>query len=106
MSTPAGWRAAVDAERADGVLPPHVWARSGLPAEESSQRVLAAWTQAEVIAKLTDTPILLRLRRFGLGLADLGDHAPILLTTHLRDGIIVTVGARRGEQPPLNVNET
>lgn len=86
---------AVDAEHADQVLPPHVRARSGLAEDGPGERALAAWTQAEVMAKITDTPILLRLRTLGLGLPDLGEYDPIALMTYAHGGIIATVGTRR-----------
>lgn len=100
IEAPDGWRVAVDAERVDERLPPHVLARSGLGEHASTSSALTAWTQAEVLAKLTDTPILLRLRRFGLGLADLGAHEPVMLVTHRLDDVLVTVGSRRGEHRP------
>lgn len=103
VEAPDGWRVAVDAEHADQVLPPHVRARSGLAEDESGERALAGWTQAEVMAKITDTPILLRLRTFGLGLADLGEYVPIALMTYAHEGIIATVGARWADcQKPVD----
>lgn len=94
MTPPPGWRVAIDAERADQPVPEHVLARSGLPDAVTSDRALLGWTQAEVMAKLTDVPILLRVREFGLTLDDLDEYEPVALRSRVVGDFVVTVGAR------------
>lgn len=52
---------AIDVEAADAAPPPHLLRRLGAPAPGFWH----AWTRLEVIAKLTDTPVLTLLRDAG-----------------------------------------
>ncbi len=93
LSAWPGWRVAVDAELADQQVPEHIRSRSQLDPDATDREILVAWTQSEVLAKLTDEPILLRLRRCGLRIDDLPQRAPIGLVTVQHEGNVTTVGA-------------
>ncbi|BDZ58894.1 hypothetical protein FB554_2090 [Barrientosiimonas humi] len=92
VTPPPGWSVAVDAELEGQQLSDLVRRRAGLPVGTGQAQTLVAWTQAEVMAKLLDVPILLRLKEFGLGLADLGEHEPVALHSWAMHGLILTVG--------------
>ncbi|YAL82531.1 hypothetical protein ACMYYO_11430 [Dermacoccaceae bacterium W4C1] len=97
-----GWLLAVDAEPATTRLPDAVTRRSRLPDGTPDADAVAAWTVAEVIAKLTDMPILVRLTEFGLSAPELSAgerHLPgMIVRTHQHRGLVVSVGAW-GQRP-------
>ncbi|PZG23404.1 hypothetical protein C1I95_03355 [Micromonospora craterilacus] len=55
-----GWRVAIDAERADGPLPPALARRFG------ATDFWARWTRAECLSKLADVPVAIWWQRHGL----------------------------------------
>ncbi|MET8308665.1 MULTISPECIES: hypothetical protein [unclassified Micromonospora] len=83
----AGWRVAVDAERADAPVPPALARRFG------TADFWARWTRAECCCKLADVPVALWWRRYGLGTP--ADGAAVWRTLRVAD-LVVTVGFAPG----------
>lgn len=92
--SPNGSRLAVDAELIDQRIPPAVLQRAHLSLDDVDAReVWRRWTQAEVVAKLRDIPILMWLREYRLTMPlDVDADGPIALRTVDHDGLIVTFG--------------
>ncbi|NUR05488.1 MAG: hypothetical protein HOQ22_01910 [Nocardioidaceae bacterium] len=94
---------AVDAEL-EVAPPPALAARFG------ADRFWERWTRAECAAKLSDVPIVVWLRRHGLGCPP--DQGIDLVTVRLRGApsVVVTVGIRRtpprSGQPGLDTTRT
>ncbi|MEV4390159.1 hypothetical protein AB0J68_31365, partial [Micromonospora sp. NPDC049580] len=78
-----GWRAAIDAERADAPVPPALARRFG------AGDFWARWTRAECCCKLADVPIATWWRRHGLGTPV--DGTILWRTLRVAD-LVVTVG--------------
>ncbi len=77
-----GWRVAIDAERADGLLPSALVRRFG------ATDFWARWTRAECLAKLTDVPIVAWWHRHGL---EVPPGTPWLWRTLTLADLVVTV---------------
>lgn len=71
-SPPPGWDLAIDAEVTDAAVPPALAERFG------RHSFWARWTRAESVSKLMRVPIVLWLRRHGLGLPP---HLPAVWRT-------------------------
>ncbi|MFC0509141.1 hypothetical protein [Micromonospora costi] len=78
----AGWRVAVDAERAGAPVPPALARRFG------TADFWARWTRAESLCKLADVPVAAWWRRHGLSIPP--DSAAVWRTVRLAD-LVVTV---------------
>ncbi|MFB9236713.1 hypothetical protein ACFFWC_14320 [Plantactinospora siamensis] len=79
---PPGHRLAIDAEVADGAVPPALGRRFG------TADFWARWTRAESLCKAYDLPIAVWLRRYGL---DVPDRLPGLWRTLTLGDLTVSV---------------
>ena len=88
-----GFRLAIDAELIAQRIPPSVVRRARLTEPVEPLDFWRRWTQAEVLAKLLDVPILMWVRQHGLDVPDLVGES-IALRTVVHDDLVLTYGLR------------
>ncbi|AKU18817.1 hypothetical protein VV02_10615 [Luteipulveratus mongoliensis] len=91
---PNGFRLAIDAELVAQRVPPAVVRRARLTEPVEPVDFWRRWTQAEVLAKLLDVPILLWVRTHRL-VAPTELDASVALRTVLYDDLVITFGLAR-----------
>jgi hypothetical protein len=86
VADPAGSRWAVDAEIAAQPVPPALATRTGI---RDPEEFWCRWTAVEVACKLLDIPVMVWLKRYGIGAPPAG----LSIATFRYDDLIVSVGS-------------